>query len=122
MNYVRIYADDDGATHFEDVVVHAELREIVTGLPPVLVSVPHPAAGLIFVQQPEDAADWERHVAPRRQWVIVLRGCIAGQVSDGERREFDPGSLASVEDTEGIGDVSTPLGDDVTFLMIPTGA
>jgi hypothetical protein len=121
MEYVRVYADGDGATHIDDVVVEGELREIVAGVPPVLVSAPHPAAGLIFVQQPEDAADWERHVAPRRQWVILLRGRMALEVSDGERREFGPGSIVLAEDTEGLGHISTPLSDDVMFVMIPTG-
>ena len=69
----------------------------------------------------EHAADWERHVAPRRQWVILLRGRIAVEVSDGERREFGPGSIVLAEDTEGRGHISTPLTDDVMFVMIPAG-
>ena len=121
MEYVRIYAGDDGQTHFEDVTVEGELREVVAGVPPVLVSAPHPAAALIFVQQPEDAADWENHVAPQRQWVINLRGRAAITVSDGERREFDPGAIILAEDTEGAGHVSTPLTDDLLFVMIPMG-
>jgi hypothetical protein len=121
MEYVRIYAGDDGHSHFEDVTVPGELREIVAGVPPVHVSDPHPAAALVFVQQPEDAADWERHVAPRRQWVVLLRGRFAATASDGERREFGPGAIVLAEDTEGEGHVSTPLDDDVFFVMIPTG-
>ena len=122
MHYVRVYADEDGQTHLEDVTVDSELREIVAGVPPVLVSAPQPAAGLVFVQQPEDATDWQLHVAPRRQWVILLRGRAAIEVSDGERREFDPGSIILAEDVEGVGHLSTPLTDDLEFVMIPTGA
>ena len=96
MRYVRIHADGDGASHFDDVEVESELRVIVEGVPPVLVSAPQPAAGLVFVQQPADAADWDHHVAPRRQWVILLRGRAAITVSDGERREFDPGAVILV--------------------------
>ena len=122
MQYVRIHAGDDGQSHFEDVTVEGELREIVAGVPPVLVSAAQPAAALVFVQQPEDAADWEKHVAPRRQWVILLRGRAAIEVGDGERREFDPGAIILAEDTEGEGHVSTPLTEDLVFVMIPTGA
>ena len=116
-----MYADDEGQTHFEDIVVDSELREIVAGVPPVLVSAPLPAAGLVFVEQPVDATDWELHVAPRRQWVILLRGRAAIEVSDGERREFDPGAILLAEDTDGVGHLSTPLTDDLLFVMIPTG-
>ena len=121
MEYVRVYADDEGRSHFEDVTVEGELREIVAGVPPVLVSAPQPAAGLVFVEQPTDAADWEQHVAPRRQWVVLLRGRAAIQVSDGERRDFEAGAIVLAEDTEGEGHVSTPLTDDLLFVMIPTG-
>ena len=53
--------------------------------------------------------------------MILLRGRMAIQVSDGERREAGPGAIVLVEDTEGEGHLSTPLTDDVMFVMIPTG-
>jgi hypothetical protein len=45
----------------------------------------------------------------------------ADEVSDGERREFGPGTILLAEDTEGEGHVSTPLTEDLVFVMIPTG-
>jgi len=90
----------------------------VEGVPPLLLSGPFPVRGLIFVEQPPSTPDWEPHVAPRRQWVIVLRGRAEVTVSTGERREFGPGDVLLFEDTEGEGHVSTPLTEDLAFAMI----
>jgi hypothetical protein len=121
MRYVRIFADATGASQFEDVEVEGELRTVVENVPPVLVSAPQPAVGLIFVEQPIDAADWGAHVAPRRQWLFLVEGRVAITVSTGERREFEPGAVLLAEDTEGSGHLSTPLTDDFAFIMVPTG-
>jgi hypothetical protein len=40
-------------------------------------------------------------------------------VSDGERREFSGGASILVEDVAGDGHVSTPLTDDLAFVMLP---
>jgi len=79
---------------------------------------PFPVSGVTFVEQPPGTPDWEPHVAPRRQWVIVLRGRAEVTVSTGERREFGPGDVLLFEDTEGEGHVSTPLTEDLAFAMI----
>lgn len=121
MRYVRIFADPDGASQLEDVEVAAEFRTVAENVPPVLVSALFPAAGLMFIHQPTNAADWGHHIAPRRQWLILLRGRMAVTVSTGERREFDPGAVLLADDTEGDGHLSTPLSDDVQFLALPTG-
>ena len=105
MRYLRIFAGGDGRSGFEDVQVAGVAAVTVAGVPPLLVSGPFSVGGMTFVEQPEDAAEWEPHVAPRCQWVIVLRGRAAVTVSTGERRE---------------GHVSTPLTQDLAFAMIPT--
>lgn len=121
MRYVRIYADERGKSRFEEVVVDGHERHIVGGLPPLLLSGPYAASEIVFVEQPPDAADWSYHVAPRRQWVIVLSGCLAVTVSTGEKREFGPGEFALVEDLTGDGHLTTPLTRDLMFAMVPTG-
>ncbi|MDX8142569.1 hypothetical protein SK854_10615 [Lentzea sp. BCCO 10_0061] len=89
-------------------------------MPPLLVSGPFPAASMLVVEQPSGGTpEWELHVAPRRQWLIVLTGRAAVTVSDGERREFGAGALLSFEDTEGEVHLSTPLTDDLSYAMFP---
>jgi quercetin dioxygenase-like cupin family protein len=118
---VRIFSAEDGSSRFADLVVETEARHVVDGVPPLQVSGPHQATGVTFVVQSADAADWDIHVAPRSQYIILLTGRIAVTVTDGERREFSPGDVLLAEDTTGAGHLSTPLTDDVTFVMIPTG-
>jgi hypothetical protein len=118
VKYVRIYSDDRGSSRFADVDAPTSERHIVDGVPPLLVSSPIPVSALMFVEQRPGAPDWEPHVAPRRSWVMVVRGRAAITVSAGERREFGPGEPILIEDTEGQGHVSTPLSDDFAFVMI----
>jgi hypothetical protein len=120
MRYVRVLVDEDGRSGFVDEEVVGEATVPVNGVPPLLLSGPFPVRTLTFVEQPPSTPDWERHVAPRRQWVVVLRGRSAVTVSTGERREFGPGDVLLFEDTTGEGHVSTPLTEDLAFLMVPT--
>jgi len=120
MRYVRVFADENGRSAFEDVEVEGTPTVTVEGVPPLLVSGPFPASAMLVVEQPPDGTpEWEPHVAPRAQWLVVLTGRAAVTVSNGERREFGPGTLLSFEDTEGEGHVSTPLTDDLSFAMFP---
>jgi hypothetical protein len=119
VDYVRIYAGDDGVSHFEDVDAEVSAQVVADGVPPLLVTGPFPVSALQFVEQRPGGPDWEPHVAPRRQWVICVRGRAEITVSDGERRRFEPGASILVEDVTGEGHVSTPLTDDLAFVMLP---
>jgi hypothetical protein len=119
MEYVRVYADEDGESHFEDVRPEVTEQQIADGVPPLLITGPFAVSALTFVEQKPGGPSWERHVAPRRQWVMCVRGRGALAVSDGERREFGPGVPILVEDTTGVGHTSTPLTDDFAFVMLP---
>jgi quercetin dioxygenase-like cupin family protein len=120
MRYVRIFADEHGRSAFEDVEVEGTPAVTVEGVPPLLVSGPFPASGMLVVEQPAGGTpEWEPHVAPREQWLVVLSGRAAVTVSNGERREFGPGALLSFEDTEGEGHLSTPLTEDLSYAMFP---
>jgi hypothetical protein len=76
-------------------------------------------SGAVTTEQPKDAADWLAHVAPERQWVILLSGRAEVSTSDGERREFAPGAVVLFEDITGKGHLSTPLTPELCFAMIP---
>jgi uncharacterized protein YjlB len=41
------------------------------------------------------------------------------QTSDGARREFGPGDVVLVEDTTGVGHVSTPMTCDFRIAVVP---
>lgn len=119
MRYLRIYAEDDGASRFEDVELEGTRTHIVDGVPPMLVSGPFNCSQITFVEQPKDAVHWEAHVAPRRQWIVVLSGRVAITTTDGNCRELGPGEVILVEDTAGRGHLATPLTTDFRLAMIP---
>ncbi len=122
MRYVRVYTAGKGDSKFEDLEIKGVSTHIVAGVPPLLVSSPLPVGALLFVEQPKDAADWEAHVAPRQQWVIIPSGRVEVTTTDGNRREFHPGAVLFFEDTTGAGHLATPLTDDLCFVMIPVAA
>src|SRR5579884_2884960 len=79
MQYLRIYAGPDGESHLEDVEVPGN------PVGDAIQSDPFAATALIFRHSPKAVFhDW--HNAPRRQFVIHLRGDVEIQTSDGELR------------------------------------
>jgi hypothetical protein len=62
------------------------------------------------------------HPAPRRQWVVMLRGALRVAVTDGTSGEFRPGDLLLLEDTSGTGHVQKTVGDppfEALFIPAP---
>lgn len=117
MRYVRVYADDTGESHFEDVVVALAPVDYAPPAPPLHLSAPMPASGFVFLVAPPGwEGDW--HPAPMRQMIFYLAGEVEAQVSDGEVRRFGPGSATLVEDTAGKGHRSQVVSDDGALLAV----
>jgi hypothetical protein len=102
MKYVRVYADDTGESHYEDVEVGLTALTYAPPAQPFDVSAVATAAGVAFARFPTGwVGDW--HPTPRRQFFIFLSGEFAGETSDGDRRSHSPGSVVFLEDTTGTG-------------------
>ncbi|MGD1277762.1 MAG: hypothetical protein ABR964_11140 [Tepidisphaeraceae bacterium] len=97
MKVTRVYADEHGESHFSEREI--ELRD--AGLIGHL-SQPIPAKSVIF-RENEPAYDYDWHVAPQRQFIVLLDGAIEIEVSDGARRTFRGGDILLMEDTTGKG-------------------
>ena len=110
VQYVRIYADDDGESHFEDVDVALSLVEFAPPAPPLWVSDWKPAERVGFVS---GTSGWrgDPHPTPRRQFGVWLSGSTGVQVSDGEIRIVRAGDVVLWEDTTGKGHTSWHEGD-----------
>jgi EutQ-like cupin domain len=119
VRYTKVVSTDDGGSRFEDVDVEMKPALAAKGVPPLLLSAPVSVASLAFLQQPEGVGEWALHPAPQRQFAIVLSGRAAIQTSDGARREFGPGDVVLLEDTTGIGHVSTPTTSDFRIAVVP---
>jgi hypothetical protein len=106
--YVRVYADADGETHFEDVELPREQRESPTGTVDA-VTAAIAVEGLVFRLVLSGASDTGPHNAPRRLFIVQIDGKVQVVVSDGEKRVFGPGSVLLVEDTTGKGHITRSL-------------
>ncbi|MFC1802540.1 hypothetical protein ACFL0D_01075 [Thermoproteota archaeon] len=111
MKYTKIYADEEGETHFKDIGIEFESVEYAPPAPALLLSQFNPATRYAFSVFPAGwFGDWHR--TPRRQIYFILSGELEGKVSDGEKRVFDAGSIVMVEDTTGKGHVTKVVGSE----------
>ena len=122
MRYVHLRTADNGDSEFVESELPGKDRHVIDGVPPLKIAGPYDVSRIEFVQSTAAVADWQHHVAPRSQWLLILSGQVAITVTNGERREFGPGDVILIEDTTGTGHLSTPLTDDFTFAMIHTGS
>jgi hypothetical protein len=112
VNYTRIYCDATGESHFEDVSVPVAPINFAPPAPPVSVAAPIRAERLILAELPLAwSSNW--HAAPQRQFYFHLSGTLEVKVSDGQVRQFSPGSLVLLEDTTGKGHCTRVLGSAV---------
>jgi len=97
VSFTRVYADGRGESHFADQEV--ELRDAG---PIGRLSAAIPARAVVF-RKNDPGYDYDWHVAPQRQLIVLLDGTIEIEVSDGERRTFRGGEVLLMEDTAGRG-------------------
>jgi Cupin domain len=117
MKYMRVYADQNGDSHGEEVEVEMSLTDFAPPAPPVELSPLMPSTQVALLRFP---AGWESlpHPAPRRQFAFVLAGELEGAVSDGEVRRHGPGSVILLEDTWGKGHSTRVVGNDPVVVAI----
>jgi hypothetical protein len=93
----RIYSDNNGESHFEDIRIPLHDAGAIG-----LLSETLPAKGIIF-RVVDSTYDYDFHTAPQRQYIILLDGGIEIETSLGEKRNFNAGEVLLVEDITGKG-------------------
>jgi hypothetical protein len=117
VKYTRLYSDDQGESHFEDVEVGMSEEVFAPPAPPLRLSEFLSSSRFRFLRaDPGWSGDW--HPAPRRQFMLYLEGEIEAETSDGEVRRFGPGSATLVEDLSGRGHRSRVVGDSGAVLAV----
>ena len=92
MLITRIYAGDDGQSHFEDLE-HSDHPN-----PDSLTAI----TSIRFrIGEPGNFSDW--HQESRRNYIITLSGEGEIRLGDGSLRRFGPGQVMLVEDLTGQG-------------------
>src|SRR5215212_6366513 len=94
---VKIYSDEKGDSHFEDINIPLKEGGNIGKLSEAL-----PASSVIF-REVEPLYDWDFHTAPHRQYIILLDGEIEIETSLGEKRKLKGGDVLLAEDTTGKG-------------------
>ena len=97
MNVTRVYADEQGETHFANIDVELHPAGEIGHL-----SRPIAAKSVIF-RKNDAGYDYDWHTAPQRQLIVLLDGAIEIEVSDGSRRTLRGGEILLMEDTTGRG-------------------
>lgn len=93
----RIYADHDGESHFDELQIPLEDAGIIGYL-----SQSIKVKDLSF-RKVVETYEYDFHVAPHRQYIVLLDGQIEIETSLGEKRQFNAGEVICVEDTNGKG-------------------
>ena len=77
------------------------------------------ATGLTFVNREQGYfSDW--HIAPRRQYVIVLAGVMEIGIGDGTKRRFEGGDVMLANDLSGQGHTFHSAGNEqLRFATVP---
>lgn len=102
MRYARLYANDDGESHFDDIEIDLALTDYAPPAAPLSLSSFIRATQFRFMNAPAGwSSDW--HAALARSVFFVLSGEWEVTASDGESRFFPRGSVLLVEDTQGKG-------------------
>jgi hypothetical protein len=121
MTYTRLYASDDGESHFEQIDVKLSLAEYAPPAPPLELSEMSTASQFGFMNAPAGwSSDW--HPSSARNLFFVLSGEWEVTASDGESRRFVVGSVLLVDDTTGKGHSSRVISEtDSLAAMVELG-
>jgi hypothetical protein len=119
VDYLRIWADDDGESHLEEVATDREALPASAGTTELRVGAGVPADRLQFLDADADeqVPDW--HLAPRRQFVVFLDGWARITASDGDTRLLPRGGVVLAEDLHGRGHVTELEPGVRRILQIP---
>jgi hypothetical protein len=94
---VRVFSDQEGESHFEEVEIPLTDKGSVGYLSEGI------SAGHVIFREVDPGYDWDFHVAPERQFIVLLDGEIEIETSLGDKRIFRPGEILLMEDTTGKG-------------------
>ncbi len=117
MLVLRLFADADGESRFDDYDVSLELQDFAPPAAPLHVSEPEAAARYILIRLP---VGWNgaRHPTPRRQILFCLRGAMRVTASSGEVRQVTAGDAWLMADTTGKGHTTEVISEGPVDAVI----
>jgi hypothetical protein len=115
VEYLRIYSDKEGRSHFERKSVELEVNDYAPPAPSVNSSKLEPADNYVFLEIPVGwYGNW--HPTPVRQWLILMTGECEFEAGDGDRAVCKAGDVVLLDDTIGKGHQTKVLGYEVVRI------
>lgn len=131
MRQLRLFADQDGESHLEEMVADFSLLATVPPAPVVEVSEWVDVAGyqmLRLLNRDIGAHPLSNFLLPNREAVfipsasrqlhVILSGLIEFEVSDGEKVRLTAGDVLRLEDTTGKGHAYRVIGGNEVLVLI----
>jgi quercetin dioxygenase-like cupin family protein len=117
MRYTRLFSDEQGESHFDEVEIDFASADYVEGSTPLKLSSPQAVMGYRFMDAPAGwTSDW--HPSSARNLFVVLSGEWEVTASDGEARRFRTGDVLLVDDVSGKGHRSRVLGEENSVALM----
>ena len=119
VNYARLYTDESGESHFEDVEVTLAPFEFAPPAAPMNLAPFLPVEQSLLVGVPVGWSGETPHPSPTRQVFCMLRGEYEVTASNGTSRYFPVGSILLLEDVWGKGHSTriTSEGEGLIFAV-----
>ena len=102
--FYRLYTGDDGQSHMDESHDPPEVQDATS----------------IVVRKQEVGYFIDWHPAPRRQYIITLRGNVEIGLGDGTVYTLGPGDMMLAEDTTGQGHTTKAVGDETRVSVAIT--
>lgn len=111
IEYLRIFADEGGCSHFEIQTIELEARDYAPPAPSLNASSLETADKSVFLELPAGYyGDW--HPTPVRQWIIIMTGICEFEAGDGEKITRKAGDVIMLDDLTGKGHQTKVVGDE----------
>ncbi len=111
IEYLRIFADEEGCSHFEIKTIELEAKDYAPPAPSLNTSSLEAADNSVFLELPTGwYGDW--HPTPVRQWLILMTGVCEFEAGDGEKVTRKAGDVVMLDDLTGKGHQTKVLGDE----------
>ena len=124
LSFSRLYTGPDGVSHWVDEKLPLASRG-TENIEAMMATAQVGDVKGAFVAMLKSGATEDWHVAPRRQFMVCLRGLVEVTAADGQVRRLKPGEFALLEDLSGKGHITHSAGKDdhvALALPIPDGA
>ncbi len=121
MQITTFYTTETGESRFRDLEIPFTTRREDGFGHALMLTAAHASPAVQFIELPA-GLDQDWHNAPARQIVVVLRGTVEVETTDGERRRWHAGDAFLPADVAGKGHRTRCIDGPVRAMFVPLPA